>query len=209
MLRVLEQKVITRVGGSQPIPINARVIAATNANLAEMVKAKKFREDLYFRLNVVTLDLPALRNRPEDITPLAEYFLNIFATQARRPRLQLSAEARKRLQAHPWPGNVRELRNLMERVAFLAPGDRIESEDLAFILSPERDTMPEPSPDLGLSEATNRFQQEFIRRAIKRVRGNMSEAARLMGLHRSNLYRKMRQLAMSEAGEGDLEDDGV
>lgn len=209
LLRVLEQKVITRVGGSQPIPINARVIAATNANLAEMVKAKKFREDLYFRLNVVTLDLPALRNRPEDITPLAEYFLNIFATQARRPRLQLSAEARKRLQAHPWPGNVRELRNLMERVAFLAPGDRIESEDLAFILSPERDTMPEPSPDLGLSEATNRFQQEFIRRAIKRVRGNMSEAARLMGLHRSNLYRKMRQLAMSEAGEGDLGDDEV
>jgi Nif-specific regulatory protein len=97
----------------------------------------------------------------------------------------------------------------MERVAFLAPGDRVESEDLAFILSPERDTMPEPSPDLGLSEATNRFQQEFIRRAIKRVRGNMSEAARLMGLHRSNLYRKMRQLAMSEAGEGDLGDDEV
>lgn len=207
LLRVLEQKVITRVGGSQSIPINARVIAATNANLAEMVKSRKFREDLYFRLNVVTLDLPALRNRPEDIGPLAEHFLSIFATQARRPRLQLSAEARKRLQAHPWPGNVRELRNLMERVAFLAPGDRIESDDLAFILSPERDSMPEPSPDLGLSEATNRFQQEFIRRAIKRVRGNMSETARLLGLHRSNLYRKMRQLGMSEAGEGDEGDE--
>jgi len=203
LLRVLEQKVITRVGGSQSIPINARVIAATNAHLAEAVRARRFREDLYFRLNVVTLELPALCDRPEDVLPLADHFLNQFAVQARRPRMEFTPEARNRLQAHHWPGNVRELRNLMERVAFLAPNDLIEAEDLAFILSPDAGRVQEPSLDLGLSEATNQFQQEFIRRAIRRVRNNMSEAARLLGLHRSNLYRKMRQLRMSEAGTED------
>ena len=203
LLRVLEQKVITRVGGSQSIPINARIIAATNAHLADAVRAKKFREDLYFRLNVVTLDLPSLRERSDDVLPLADHFLNAFAVQARRPNLQMSSEARNRLQAHSWPGNVRELRNLMERVAFLAPGEKVEADDLAFILSPEQQNLFEPSLDLGLGEATNGFQQDFIRRAIKRVKGNMSEAARLLGLHRANLYRKMRQLGMSEAGGKD------
>lgn len=206
LLRVLEQKVITRVGGSQSIPINVRVIAATNSNLAELVRAKKFREDLYFRLNVVTLDLPPLRDRPEDMLPLAEHFLGLFSVQARRAKMQISAEAKRRLQNHTWPGNVRELRNLMERVAFLAPEEKVEAEDLAFILSPERESFHEPSADRGLSEATNAFQESYIRKAIRRVRGNMSEAARLLGLHRSNLYRKMRQLGMSEA-EGADEDE--
>jgi Nif-specific regulatory protein len=93
----------------------------------------------------------------------------------------------------------------MERVAFLAPGDKVETDDLAFILSPEKQNVFEPSLDLGLGEATNGFQQDFIRRAIKRVKGNMSEAARLLGLHRSNLYRKMRQLGMKEVGGKDDE----
>ncbi|MDZ4687091.1 MAG: sigma-54-dependent Fis family transcriptional regulator [Planctomycetaceae bacterium] len=204
LLRVLEQKVITRVGGSQAIPINVRVVAATNARLAEAVRNRKFREDLYYRLNVVSVDLPPLRDRADDVLPLAEHFLKLFAAQARRPRLHLSAEAKKRMQAHHWPGNVRELRNLMERVAFLAAADKIEATDLAFILSPEKQSFLEPMDDQGLSEATNSFQQVYIRRAIQRVRGNMSEAAKLLGLHRSNLYRKMRQLNMSEAGnEGD------
>jgi len=205
LLRVLEQKVITRVGGSQAIPINVRVVAATNTKLAEAVRAKKFREDLYFRLNVVTLDLPPLRERPDDIIPLAEHFLAGFAVQARRPKLPLTAEAQRRMQAHLWPGNVRELRNLMERVAFLAPGDKVEAEDLAFILSPDRDSFHEPSADMGLSEATDAFQENYIRKSIRRVRGNMSEAARMLGLHRSNLYRKMRQLGMSEAQSDDGE----
>jgi Nif-specific regulatory protein len=199
LLRVLEQKVITRVGGSQAIPINVRVIAATNSDLVEAVRAKKFREDLYYRLSVVTQHLPPLRERPEDILELADYFLGRFCIQANRKPLKLSAEARRRLQAHAWPGNVRELRNLMERVAFLAAGERVEAEDLAFILSPDRNASLEPSADMGLTEATKQFQQEFIRRAIKRVKGNMSETARLLGLHRSNLYRKMRHLDMHEA----------
>ncbi len=198
LLRVLEQKVITRVGGSQTIPINVRVVAATNAKLAQSVREKRFREDLYYRLSVVTLELPPVRERSDDVLPLAEFFLDKFSHQAKRPAMSLSAEAKKRLQAHGWPGNVRELRNLMERVAFLAPGTTVQAEDIAFILTPERDNIFDSASDEGLAEATNKFQQEYIRRAIKRVKGNMSEAARLLGLHRTNLYRKMSQLGMQE-----------
>ena len=203
LLRVLEQKVITRVGGSQLIPINVRIVAATNANLVEAVRAKKFREDLYYRLGVVTLDLPPLRERPEDILPLGEFFLKKFATQAKRPQLQLSSEARRRLQSHAWPGNVRELRNLMERIAFLCPGDRVEAEDLAFILNPDSDQSRSLSLELGLDNATREFQRDFIRRSIRQTKDNMTDAARLLGLHRSNLYRKMKQLDMKEVGGTD------
>ncbi|QDT55062.1 Nitrogen fixation protein VnfA [Caulifigura coniformis] len=196
LLRVLEQKVITRVGGSQTIPINVRVLAATNASLADMVRDKKFRQDLYYRLSVVTLDIPPLRDRPEDILPLAEFFLERFCRQANRKKLVIGPEAAKRLQLHGWPGNVRELRNLMERVAFLTAGDQVGSEDLAFILSPQRDAYEDLSEGIGLAEATDRFQQEYIRRAIKRAQNNMSDAARVLGLHRSNLYRKMKQLGL-------------
>jgi transcriptional regulator with GAF, ATPase, and Fis domain len=197
LLRVLEQKVITRVGGSQPIRINVRVIAATNINLAQAVRDKKFREDLYYRLSVVALDLPPLRDRPDDILPLAEFFLDQFCGRARRPVLELSPAAQSRLASHAWPGNVRELRNLMERVAFLCPNDRVDADDLAFILSPDRNESA-VALDLGLTSATARFQQDYIRRMVKRVHGNMTEAARVLGLHRSNLYRKMRQLEMAE-----------
>lgn len=205
LLRVLEQKVITRVGGSQPIRINVRVVAATNVNLASAVRERRFREDLYYRLSVVALELPALRDRPEDVLPLAEHFLGLFCLQAGRRRLPLSADARKRLQAHAWPGNIRELRNLMERVAFLCPNEQVEIDDLAFILSPDRNA-DLISTDLGLNDATTRFQQEYIRRMIRRVRGNMSETARLLGLQRSNLYRKMHQLGITEA---DVEEEAA
>ncbi len=196
LLRVLEEKVITRVGGTQKIPVNVRVIAATNANLTEMVREKKFRQDLYYRLSVVTVDIPPLRDRSEDVMPLAEHFLTRFCRQANRPKLSLADDARKRMQGHPWPGNVRELRNLMERVAFLSAGKSVEVSDLAFILSPQKDSFQDLTDGIGLAQASDRFQIEYIKRAIKRVQGNMSEAARVLGLHRSNLYRKMRQLGM-------------
>ncbi len=207
LLRVLEQKVITRVGGSDSIPVNVRIVAATNSNLAESVRAKKFREDLYYRLSVVTLDLPSLRDRPEDILLLAEHFLKRFAAQARRPDMHLSPDARRRLQAHAWPGNIRELRNLMERVAFLATHDKIGTEDLAFILSPEQDGGDLLSLELGLNGGTREFQKAFIRRAIKQVGDNMTDAAKLLGLHRSNLYRKMKQLKMAEITGDDPGDE--
>jgi Nif-specific regulatory protein len=202
LLRVLEEKVVVRVGGSASIPTNARVIAATNQNLAELVRARKFREDLYFRLNVVTLDLPPLRARGDDVILLAEHFLKIFAGKARRKPPKLTAAARKRLVQHDWPGNVRELRNLMERLVYLAPDDqdKLDAPDLAFIMSPAAagsGTMPFDGP---LAEATERFQTDYIRQHIDRSRGNMTAAAEKLGLHRSNLYRKMRQLGM-EVGE--------
>ena len=204
LLRVLEQKVVTRVGGSQTIPVNVRVIAATNQDLTEAVQEKRFREDLFYRLSVVTLELPALAERPEDILPLAEYFLRQFCAEANRNMLELAPESRQRLETHTWPGNVRELRNLMERVAFLCPADRIEIDDLAFILAPGREPAIELPTNAGLAEATRRFQQDYIRRSIRLAGDNMSEAAKRLGLHRSNLYRKMRQLEMGEGNEEDF-----
>jgi Nif-specific regulatory protein len=199
LLRVLEEKVVVRVGGSRPIHTDARVIAATNQDLAQMVREKRFRQDLYFRLNVVTLSLPPLRDRGDDIMLLAEYFLADFCHKAHRKQLKFSTAARNRLEGHSWPGNVRELRNLMERLAYLLPGERIEADDLAFILSPAGDGPAVVGLNLPLSQATDQFQVEYIKRHIQRARGNMSEAAKRMGLHRSNLYRKMRQLGMPTA----------
>ena len=197
LLRVLEEKVLTRVGGSLPIHTDARVIAATNQSLAEMVRQKRFREDLYFRLNVVTLDVPPLRDRREDIMLLAQHFLNDFCKKARRRVPQFMAAAQKRLESHLWPGNVRELRNLMERLAYLSTEDRVQVEDLAFALSPRGETPLLGDMDQSLASATDQFQIECIRRSIQRAGGNMSEAAHQLGLHRSNLYRKMRQLGMN------------
>jgi Nif-specific regulatory protein len=201
LLRVLEEKVVVRVGGSRPIHTDARVIAATNHNLAEMVRDKRFRQDLYFRLNVVSLELPPLRDRGDDVLLLAEHFLADFCSKAHRKRLKLAAAARTRLLGHSWPGNVRELRNLMERLAYLLPGERIEAEDLAFIISPAGEMPALVGLDLPLARATDNFQIEYINRNIERARGNMSEAAKRMGLHRSNLYRKMRQLGMQAIEE--------
>lgn len=153
---------------------------------------------------MVTLELPPLRERGDDVLLLAEHFLAEFSRKARRRPPKLTAQARKRLEQHTWPGNVRELRNLMERLAYLSTGDRIETEELAFILSPRAESSTFLDFDGPLTEATHQFQVEYIKRAIDRTRGNMTDAAALLGLHRSNLYRKMRQLGMNveeEPGE--------
>jgi Nif-specific regulatory protein len=202
LLRVLEERVIVRVGGSTPIPTDARLLAASNQDLAEMVRQKRFREDLYFRLNVVTLEVPPLRDRPGDILLLAEHFLGDFCKRARRKVPAITPAARNKLTEHPWPGNVRELRNLMERLAYLSPENRIDAEDLAFILSPRAKDSPVGNLDHPLSEATARFQTDYIRRMVEQSGGNLTRAADRLGLHRSNLYRKMRQLGMEPKNEG-------
>ncbi|MEQ8787221.1 MAG: sigma-54-dependent Fis family transcriptional regulator [Pirellulaceae bacterium] len=196
LLRVLEEKIVVRVGGSKPITTDVRVFAATNQDLGELVRAKKFREDLFFRLNVVTLEMPPLRDRGDDVLLLAEHFLNRFCIAAGRRPPKFTAAARKRLVGHSWPGNVRELRNLMERLAYLSQGEKVDAEDLAFILSPKPEGAGVFTLDHTLADATKQFQGEYINRHIERARGNMTEAARRLGLHRSNLYRKMRQLGM-------------
>jgi len=191
---------VVRVGGSTPIHTDTRVVAATNQNLAELVSQKKFRQDLYFRLNVVTLNLPPLRDRGDDILLLAERFLTTYCQQARRKPPRLTAAARKRLLGHSWPGNVRELRNLMERIAYLSSGDKVEADELAFIISPDQEDVPWLQTDLPLGDATRQFQRKYIEKQIQRSQGNMSSAAERLGLHRANLYRKMRQLDM-ETGD--------
>jgi transcriptional regulator with GAF, ATPase, and Fis domain len=205
LLRVLEEKTIVRVGGSRPIHTDVRVLAATNQKLAELVRAKRFREDLYFRLNVVSLDLPPLRERGDDVMLLAEHFLQQFCKRAGRRPLKFSAAARKRLESHAWPGNVRELRNLMERLAYLSTSDRIEAEDLAFILSPAVGGSSLISAGRELNDATQEFQRKYIQQAIDAARGNVSQAATTLGVHRSNLYRKMKQLGM-ETDDSDSTD---
>ncbi len=139
LLRILEDKVVVRVGGSTPIPTDSRVIAATNQNLTQLVRDKRFREDLYFRLNVVSLELPPLCDRGDDILLLADHFLQQFCLRAGRKLPRFTAAARKRLLGHNWPGNVRELRNLMERIAYLSSEDKVDAEELAFILFPHDD----------------------------------------------------------------------
>jgi Nif-specific regulatory protein len=201
LLRVLEEKTVVRVGGSKPIHTDVRVLAATNQKLADLVRAKRFREDLYFRLNVVSLELPPLRHRGGDIMLLAEHFLREFSRKAGRRVLKFSAAARKRLESHTWPGNVRELRNLTERLAYLSAGDRIEAEELAFILSPAAAQSSIIDAGLNLNDATLEFQRKYIQQAIDRARGNVSQGARNLGVHRSNLYRKMRQLGMETGDE--------
>ncbi len=195
LLRVLEEKVVYRVGGTQPIPVDTRIVAATNRALSEAVRAGKFREDLFYRLTVVTIDLPPLRDRREDILVLAEHFLQQFCRAAGRKPLKISADARKRLEHHDWPGNIRELRNLLERVAYLCQGDKVEAADLAFILRPTKDDT-ERFSGFDLAGATDAFQKEHIKQAIEKAGGHMGDAAKLLGLHRPNLYRKMRMLGM-------------
>ena len=196
VLRALQEREFERVGDNQTIKVDVRVIAATNQNLSEMVRQRQFREDLYFRLNVVTLELPPLRDRGDDIVLLADHFLRDFCGKAGRKMPKLMASAKKRLRAHNWPGNIRELRNLMERLAYLTNEEKIEAEELEFILSPRAAGPSSIADDLPLADATGAFQQQYINRAIERSGTNMSEAAARLGLHRSNLYRKMRQLGM-------------
>lgn len=199
LLRVLEEKLVVRVGGSRPITTDVRVIAATNQDLTELVRNGRFREDLFFRLNVVILEMPPLRQRGDDILKLADQFQQQFSVQAHRRPLEFTAAARKSLLQHPWPGNVRELRNLIERAVYLTQGDRVDADELAFILTPDG-SAPAVSMDVPLSEATRQFQLDYIRRHIQSADGNMSDAARRLGLHRSNLYRKISQLEMTTDG---------
>ncbi len=207
LLRVLEEKSIYRVGGTKPIPVDVRVIAATNRDLVQRVREGQFREDLYYRLSVVAIQIPPLRQRREDVLELAEFFLDQFCRDAGRERLQLSEAAKRRLQEYGWPGNVRELRNLMERLAFLAPGPTIEGAEIERILAamgvPRDEEGISVRLGMSLSEATMEFQRRYIREAIRLANGNVAEAGRRLGLHRSNLYRKMKQLGMDRGPEGD------
>ncbi|MFN7888991.1 MAG: sigma-54 interaction domain-containing protein [Pirellula sp.] len=201
LLRVLEEKVVVRVGGSITIPVNVRVIAATNQNLVELVQNKKFREDLYYRLTVVTIKLPALKNRADDVLELADFFLTMFCNKIGRNKPKWTESAKKRLLAHEWPGNVRELRNIVERIAYLTAEDTIDDSQIDFVRSPRsQQSETESFIDLrkSLADATTDFQIRYIEEQIKAAHRNVTQAAERMGLQRSNLYRKMKQLGMKQ-----------
>jgi len=210
LLRVLEEKIVVRVGGSTPIAVDVRIIAATNQSLPDLVVAKRFREDLFFRLNVVSFRLPPLRQRGEDILLLADHFLAHFATQIGRAKPEFSPAAMQAMLTYRWPGNVRELRNVMERASYLAQSNVLTEIDLGLgpmdpsgltlesnSISPAG-SLASGSPTSGsLADATRDFQVGLIRHAIEAHHNNMTAAAGSLGLHRSNLYRKMRQLGMN------------
>jgi two-component system nitrogen regulation response regulator NtrX len=191
VLRVLQEQTFQRVGGQQTIKVDVRVIAATNKNLESEIAAGNFRSDLFYRLNVIPLDVPPLRARSTDIVLLAEHFLRRFAAETGSPRKKLSAAAASKLRAHDWPGNVRELRNVVERLAILLPNETIEAEDVQLGAGTMLPSTPEISTRLTLKEARDEFEKHYILTRLKEFAGNVSRTADALGVERSNLYRKL------------------
>jgi two-component system NtrC family response regulator len=191
ILRALQERTVTPVGGST-CPVNARIIAATHQNLVERIAEGRFREDLFYRLNVVPIHLPALRERLADIVPLAEHFL-----ARSRSGKQLTAAAAAALIRYPWPGNVRELQNAMDRLDVTVHGSLIDAADLSAIeQSVSQDLRTLDWPDEDLPSATLRLEEFLIRRALGRCGGNRAEAARVLNIHRQLLYTKMKRLGI-------------
>jgi len=197
LLRVLQDKEFQRVGGTRSVSVNIRFVAATNKDLKQAVKAGQFREDLFFRLNVVSFTLPPLRERSEDIERLAEFFLKRHAYEAKRPGVSLSPSARAALTHYPWPGNIRELDNVLSRAVVLSPSDVIEPEFLA--LSPDDVTGKGHSehalPYLSLTyhESMEAHSAYIIERALEKAAGNQTKAAEFLDLQRTYLARLIKQ----------------
>src|SRR6478735_1884597 len=208
VLRVLQEQVMEPVGGSTRIRVDARVLAATNKDLPAEIRAGRFREDLYFRLNVVPIFVPSLRERQDDVRLLAEHFMAILAREYGRRVKTFDAPAVAALKAYDWPGNVRELRNVVERLIIMVPGDVITGRDLSFLEGdvgaqrvPERSAAVTP-----LHEARDRFERDYILRVLAANDGNMSRTAEVLGVERSNLYKKMRGFGVSpRRAEGEVE----
>jgi len=199
VLRVLQEQVMEPVGGSTRIRVDARVLAATNKDLPSEIRGGRFREDLYFRLNVVPIFVPPLRDRVEDVPLLADHFMAMLAREyGRRPKT-FEPDAVRALQRYGWPGNVRELRNVVERLMIMVPGERVSSRDLLFLeqggpavgsatsMAPVKPALMAP-----LHDARDEFEKQYILRALAAQQGNMSRTAEVLGVERSNLYRKMR-----------------
>src|SRR5437763_3029165 len=190
VLRVLQEQTFQRVGGQQTIKVDVRVIAATNKNLEAEMKAGNFREDLFYRLNVLPLEVPPLRARGSDIDLLADHFLRRFAAETGTPRKRLSSGASVKLRGYHWPGNVRELRNVVERLAILLPNDVIEPEDVQLGAS-VAPSLADISAKLTLREARDEFEKQYLLSRLKEVGGSVSRTAKELGVERKNLYRKL------------------
>ncbi|MFC1714065.1 sigma-54-dependent transcriptional regulator [Candidatus Poribacteria bacterium] len=198
VLRVLEEQEFTRIGGKDTIKIDVRVIAATNKDLNKEVQEGRFREDLFYRLNVIPIYIPPLRERVEDIPLLGAYFITIFCRENGKREKTISQEAMRLLQGYRWPGNVRELRNLIERLVIMTATDTIDISDLPDNLTEHS----VPASALALREARMQFENRFIRQALQQNGWNISETARQLGIERTNLHRKMKQHNISREEKG-------
>ena len=200
LLRVLERMEVRRVGGARLQQVDVRIVAATNASLEDAVAAGTFREDLYYRLNVVQVAIPPLRERPEDIPLLAEVFRGKFAESlARRDVTHMDVGASRRLKAYPWPGNVRELENVIERAVILTKGPGVGEADLPERLRRAQDrraSIPAFDIDEPLMTVVQRVrddvEREYLKRVLRRYKGHMGQAAEHAGVNRRTLYNKMQ-----------------
>ena len=206
ILRVLTDQSYTRVGGQRPVKVDVRVLSATSRNLQDEIAAGRFREDLYYRLNVVPVRIPPLRERREDISELVNHFLTRFAAERRIQTPELSKEAMAALQAHDWPGNVRQLRNIIERTLIMTPGDRVGCIEVD-LLPPEildsQGSVGLGGPSLAimgspLREARESFEREYLKIQIRRFSGNISRTASFIGMERSALHRKLKALGLGD-----------
>src|SRR5580692_9162198 len=194
LLRVLQEGEFHRVGGEQAIKVSVRVISATNRDLQEMVQQQKFREDLYYRLCVVPVRVPALRERREDIRALAEYFLAEFCARNNFKSKSFDRDVTDTLEDHHWPGNIRELRNTVERMAILTRGDLLTADSIPVEIRLARGAAP---PKGNLREAKESAEREHILRALDEAKWNVSSAARALGMERTNLHKRIRALGLS------------
>jgi two-component system nitrogen regulation response regulator NtrX len=214
VLRALQEQVVEPVGGHASIRVDVRILAATNKDLHEEIRGGRFREDLFFRLNVIPLAVPALRQRGHDVIRLAEHFISEFAGEYGRRVKQLSSDAQQAMRAYRWPGNVRELRNVIERLMIMVTADTIAASDLWFLdgqvempasTVPARRATEEPpkrlEPVVPLYEARDTWERDYLLKALAAFDGNMSRTADALGVERSNLYRKMRGLGIQTKRE--------
>jgi len=211
VLRVLTDQSYNRIGGQRPVKVDVRVLSATSKNLSEEIAGGRFREDLFYRLNVVPVRIPPLRERREDIPEMVGHYLARFAAERHMSTPSISEEAMAALQAHDWPGNVRQLRNIIERTIILAPGDRVACIDVD-LLPPEilenQNAMGGPTAAVAimgspLREARESFEREYLKIQIRRFSGNISRTASFIGMERSALHRKLKALGIGEKREGD------
>lgn len=196
LLRFLQDAEFTRVGGNRTIQVDTRVIAATNISLKQLVDEEKFREDLYFRLNVIPIELPPLRKRDGDIVLLANYFLNKFNKKLNQKIEGITEDAMEVLKTYHWPGNIRELENLIERLVVLRANERwIDTKDLPFeLLFNEKSERNDNHNDQGLIEARQVFERTYILRALRICNWNQAKTARMLNIHRNTLLQKIKSL---------------
>jgi two-component system nitrogen regulation response regulator NtrX len=210
LLRAIESGEIERVGGSKPIRVDVRVLSATNKDLTRAVADGSFREDLYFRLNVIPLEIPPLRDRPDDVPALVRHFSALHRGRTGQPLTSWSADAIDALTRYRWPGNVRELANIVERIAILNPGREVTSGEVREVLpnGPMRLAEPAPLPNATVLEASltdtlDDYERTLITRALSVAGGNIAEAARRLQTDRPNLYRRMKRLGIVESDRGE------